>query len=307
MRPECTSPRLPGPSRQPQSREPLRAHLQRIRGSNVGRTQGPLSPAALVIRLRWNSALGVSTGVAMRIATVWPDATASRAYRIVAARKALPLAGPAGCPRAGDRRLCRRHLRDLEAVRGVHNTECCRALQTAAAGMAAVQAAQRTMAGRSRSRFRSRGGATPTKSFLLCAFFHVSPAADGGTGPPRRRCSRRAALPECEGRCAEGKASGDRSCSNRQCHQPFELADFPAETAYARSVRRLQPHGGSEVAVPCRPFPALARRSRSGPGMCTHGRCLAGGDHPGLKRDQPCTAAGDLLVQYLPAEPCWPR
>ena len=164
MRPECTSPRLPGRSRQPRSREPLRVHLQRIRGSYVRRTQGPLSPAAPGIRLRWNSAAGRSTGIAMRIATVWPDATASRACRIVAAKMVLPLAGPAGCPRAGDRRLCRRHLRDLEAVRGIHSTECCRALQTAAAEMAAVQAAQRTMAGRSRSRFRSRGGATPTKS-----------------------------------------------------------------------------------------------------------------------------------------------
>jgi hypothetical protein len=126
------------------SREAESPYGSSCNGSMVpisGGTQGPLHPAALVIRLRWNSPLGVSTGIAMRIATVWPDATASRACRIVAAKMVLPLAGPAGCPRVGDRRLCRRHLRDLEAVRGIRSTECCRALQTAAVEMAAVQAA----------------------------------------------------------------------------------------------------------------------------------------------------------------------
>ena len=77
----------------------------------------------------------------MRIATARPDATASRACRIVAAKMVLPLACPAGFPRVGDRGLRRHHRRDLEAVRGIHSTECCRALQTAAVEMAAVQAA----------------------------------------------------------------------------------------------------------------------------------------------------------------------
>ena len=61
--------------------------------------------------------LAASTGIAMRIATVLAGCDSKRARaRIVAAKMVLPLACPAGCPRAGDRRLRRRHRRDLEAL-----------------------------------------------------------------------------------------------------------------------------------------------------------------------------------------------
>jgi hypothetical protein len=78
------------------------------------------------------------------------ESKAERA-RLFAAKMILPLACPAGCPRVGDRGLCRHHRRGLETVRGIRRAGCCRGPssprrllprpQFAAAEMAAFQTA----------------------------------------------------------------------------------------------------------------------------------------------------------------------
>jgi hypothetical protein len=64
-------------------------------------------------------------------------------------------------------------------------------------------------------------------------------------------------------RCARHKPEGqgasdsnrNRSGSDPQVHQPFELADFLTKAMHPRAVCRLHPHGGREVTVPGRPVP----------------------------------------------------
>ena len=50
-------------------------------------------------------------------------------------------------------------------------------------------------------------------------------------------------------------SNSNRSGSDAQVHQPFELADFPMKAAHPRAVCRLHPHGGREVTVPDRTVP----------------------------------------------------
>ena len=62
-------------------------------------------PTAPASRLRWNSPVGASTGIAVRTATAGRMRQEACACPVVAAKMVLPVAWPAGCPRVRDRRL----------------------------------------------------------------------------------------------------------------------------------------------------------------------------------------------------------
>jgi hypothetical protein len=94
-----------------------------------------------------------------------------------------------------------------------------------------------------------------------------------------------------------GGGSGGGSGGGQQCHQPFELPDFPAKMAHARAVGRFQPHGGGQVAMPDRPVPQLAidrASSRAFPGAAASHATLNA-----ISSSERYAARGDLQIQHL--------
>jgi len=198
MRPECTSPRLPGLSRQPRSREPLRVHLQRIRGSDV----------------RADAAAATSCGTGHSAAME----LTSRLLNDNRDEDCDRLAGCDSKPRVPDFRR-----QDGPAVgRPCWFSPGRRSRPTltspARPGSRSRHPQHRVLSrspDRRRGDGRRSGGVTyhggaelfaisfprwrnTNEGVVLCAFFHVRPAADGGAGLVRRRCSRRAPYPNAK-------------------------------------------------------------------------------------------------------------
>jgi len=83
-------------------------------------------------------------------------------------------------------------------------------------------------------------------------------------------------LPLRASRAVQGAGRVTRSGGDRQCHQPFELADFLAKTARARAAAgRLQPlAAAAKVRCPGRLVPTLTSLASE---CATQGRRLAAG------------------------------
>ena len=232
-RPRCTSPRLPGRSGRPRSRGPLRVHQQRISGSYVS----PAAGAAASLRHRQVGCDGADqlaldgdrdedcdrpAGCDSKRARLSPPRWPCRPALLAVAEGAI----------AAYADITGETWKPFEASTAPR----CWRDPTPPSRRWPRSSGVTHHGGRCRSRFRFRSGA------------HVRPA----------QASADRVRQQPSARCAEGKAFGCRSGGDQQCHQPFELADFLAETAHARAVCRLQPHGCGKVAAPCRPVPALA-------------------------------------------------
>ncbi len=118
-----------------------------------------------------------------------------------------------------------------------------------------------------------------------CAPTSGSPRARRPAGLPAQSRWSRPALPSGNGSraCARGQSGGasaalvtgraggraTRSGGDRQCHQPFELADFLAKAAHVWAVGRIQPMAAARVRCPGRLVPTLSHPgapSRATPG-----------------------------------------
>jgi len=178
-------------------------------------------------------------------------------------------------------------------------TRRCRALPVGSAGLAPCGSdgcARISGSTRSRRPARSSGSEQVEPCPPCCRSMPCGPV-DVDDAEGCCRCARH--TPEGQG---ASDSNSNRSGSDPQVHQPFELADFLTKATHPRAVCRLHPHGGREVTVPGRPVPVPSLGRGTCPGGISQGCRLAGGDHLGFEFAQPRTAAGDFQRQHLPVE-----